>query len=357
MKEHIAIIGAGNGGQAFAGYLSLLGERVRIFDVVPQTVQGLNERGGVLLEGNSRYTGFGKIEKATGDMGEAVEGAKLILVVLPALYHGDMARKMAPYLKDGQVIILNPHASMGPVEFRKVLDDCHVTADVTIGCTSTLLFACRAVELGHVVVSGQKQHLDLCAYPASKNSVLEELFRELIPEFQVTGDVIQSSLNNLNAYLHPAPTILNTGRIESKTPFGYYVDCTPAQGRYVDALDRERLALAEAYGLHLRPLVEEYRTMYHTHGDNIYQVLSNNEDLKGIRGQTALETRYLLEDVPCSLVALQTLGQIAEVPTPCIDAMIVVGRTLVPNMIEGRTRRTLGLEQVSKEEFIQLCRG
>ena len=169
--------------------------------------------------------------------------------------------------------------------------------------------------------------------------------------------MIQSSLNNLNAYLHPAPTILNTGRIESKTPFGYYVDCTPAQGRYVDALDRERLALAEAYGLHLRPLVEEYRTMYHTHGDNIYQVLSNNEDLKGIRGQTALETRYLLEDVPCSLVALQTLGQIAEVPTPCIDAMIVVGRTLVPNMIEGRTRRTLGLEQVSKEEFIQLCRG
>ena len=76
MKEHIAIIGAGNGGQAFAGYLSLLGERVRIFDVVPQTVQGLNERGGVLLEGNSRYTGFGKIERATGDMGEAVEGAK-----------------------------------------------------------------------------------------------------------------------------------------------------------------------------------------------------------------------------------------------------------------------------------------
>ena len=99
MKEHIAIIGAGNGGQAFAGYLSLLGERVRIFDVVPQTVQGLNERGGVLLEGNSRYTGFGKIERATGDMGEAVEGAKLILVVLPALYHGDMARKMAPYSK------------------------------------------------------------------------------------------------------------------------------------------------------------------------------------------------------------------------------------------------------------------
>ena len=145
MKNHIAIVGAGNGGQAFAGYLSLMGERIKIFDVVPATVEKLNEVGGVLMEGNSKLTGFGKIEKATTSMQEVIEGAKLILIVLPSLYHADMARQMAPYLKDGQVIILNPHASMGPVEFRKVLNDCNVTADITIGCSSTLLFACRAV--------------------------------------------------------------------------------------------------------------------------------------------------------------------------------------------------------------------
>ena len=152
MKNHIAIVGAGNGGQAFAGYLSLMGERIKIFDVIPATVEKLNEVGGVLMEGNSKLTGFGKIEKATTSMQEVIEGAKLILIVLPSLYHADMARQMAPYLKDGQVIILNPHASMGPVEFRKVLDDCNVTADVTIGCSSTLLFACRAVEIGHVAI-------------------------------------------------------------------------------------------------------------------------------------------------------------------------------------------------------------
>ena len=47
------------------------------------------------------------------DIDETAPVAKLILVVLPALYHGDMARKMAPYLKDGQVVILNPHAPWG----------------------------------------------------------------------------------------------------------------------------------------------------------------------------------------------------------------------------------------------------
>lgn len=357
MKEHIAIVGAGNGGQAFAGYLSLMGESVKIFDVVPATVDKLNEVGGVLMEGNCKYKGFGKIEKATGSMQEVIEGAKLILIILPSLYHADMARQMAPYLKDGQVIILNPHASMGPVEFRKVLDDCNVTADVTIGCSSTLLFACRAVEIGHVVVAGQKQHLIMSAYPSSRNPVLQQMFKDIIPEFEVVDDVIRASLDNINAFVHPAPTILNTGRIESKTPFEYYIDCTPAQGRYVDALDKERMALAKAYGLDkMKPLVEEYKVMYHTHGDNMYEILSNNEDLRGIKGQTALETRYLLEDVPCSLVALQSLGKIAGVPTPCIDAMIVVGRTLLPQMIEGRTVKNLGLEGVSKEEFIKMCR-
>ena len=357
MKQHIAIVGAGNGGQAFAGYLALKGERVKIFDVVPSTVERLNEAGGVLIEGNSKYTGFGRIERATGSMEEVLDGARLILIVLPSLYHAGMARQMAPYLKDGQVVVLNPHASMGPVEFRKTLDECGVTADITIGCTSTLLFACRATEPGHVVVAGQKQHLFMAAYPSSRNGVLSELFADLIPEFEVVDDVIRCSLENINAFVHPAPSILNTGRIESGTPFEYYLDCTPGQGRYIDAMDKERMALAAAYGLNrVRPLVQEYLAMYRCKGKNMYEILTSNEDLKGIRGQKSLDTRYLMEDVPCSLVALQSLGQIAGVPTPCIDAMITVGRTLLPHMIEGRTVKNLGLEGVSKEEFIRMCR-
>ena len=64
MQKPIAIIGAGNGGQAFAGYLSLHGRTVKIFDVVQSTVDRLTELGGVTLEGHSDVTGFGKIVSA-----------------------------------------------------------------------------------------------------------------------------------------------------------------------------------------------------------------------------------------------------------------------------------------------------
>ena len=60
MQKPIAIIGAGNGGQAFAGYLSLHGREVKIFDVVQATVDRLTELGGVTLSGNSDVTGLAK---------------------------------------------------------------------------------------------------------------------------------------------------------------------------------------------------------------------------------------------------------------------------------------------------------
>jgi hypothetical protein len=34
--------------------------------------------------------------------------------------------------------------------------------------------------------------------------------------------VLVTSLSNANSMMHPAPTVLNAGRIESKSPFEYY---------------------------------------------------------------------------------------------------------------------------------------
>ena len=94
MGKPMAIIGAGNGGQAFAGYLSLQCRTVKIFEVVQSTVYKLTELGGVELEGHSDVTGFGKIELASTDIGKVMEGCEIILVVLHSIYHKDMAKKM-----------------------------------------------------------------------------------------------------------------------------------------------------------------------------------------------------------------------------------------------------------------------
>ena len=116
-KKHWAIIGAGNGGQAFAAYLSLKGLDITIYDVFPETVDRLNKQGGIYIEGNSKVTGFGKILFASADIGEVIEGAEVILIILPSMYHKSIAAQMAPFLKDGQIVVGNPITPMGSMEF------------------------------------------------------------------------------------------------------------------------------------------------------------------------------------------------------------------------------------------------
>ena len=46
-----AILGGGNGGQSLAGHLALMGYRVRLYDIFQQTVDAINEQGGITVSG------------------------------------------------------------------------------------------------------------------------------------------------------------------------------------------------------------------------------------------------------------------------------------------------------------------
>ena len=47
----IAVIGAGNGGQAISGYLALKGYEVSLYDIDEEKVNSIKNIGGVTLEG------------------------------------------------------------------------------------------------------------------------------------------------------------------------------------------------------------------------------------------------------------------------------------------------------------------
>ena len=97
-NKPIAIIGAGNGGQTTAAWLSNQGYQTRIFDVMEDTVAKLNELGGVNIYGNTDYPGFGKIQFATTDIAKAIDGCEVIFIILPEIYHVSIAQKLAPHL-------------------------------------------------------------------------------------------------------------------------------------------------------------------------------------------------------------------------------------------------------------------
>lgn len=361
MSKTWAILGGGNGGQAMAGHLSILGEAVRIYDVVPATVDALNQKGGIQV--HHAMEGFGKLEFATGDIGTAMDGADIVMMVLPSIYHESMAKKMVPYLRDGMVVLLHPEASCGAIAFRKVMDDMGCTAKIVLGAAGTLLYSTRIQSHGDVYIYGIKSDVPMAALPASDNQKLTAAISTVLPSFKAVKNVLVTSIGNINAMMHPAPMLLNTARIEADpfVPYEYYHQgLTPSVGKYVEAMDQERIAVAAHLGITLRSIREDYVAMYQC-GDKdtpLYQLCKNNPGYEGIMTASTLATRYVLEDIPYSLVAIQALAHTAGVATPCIDAIVQLGRTLLGDkMDEGRTAPALGIDHMDREALLQYVEG
>lgn len=357
-NKPIAIIGAGNGGQTTAAWLSNQGYKTRIFDVMEDTVNKLNELGGINIYGSTDFPGFGKIEFATTDIEKAVDGCEVILVILPEIYHISIAKKLAPYLKDNQVVIINPVSGLGLLAFRKALNDAGCTADIALAATSTLIFAARIQSTGDVLVTGQKDALSIVAVPESKRQIVEDAIYPVMSQHHFIDNPIQLAMDNLNLVFHPGPTLLYTSEIEKGVKFNYYNDMVPSQIKLMKAVDAERMAVCEAYNVNIPDATKAFALEYSYEGDDLYELLKNAECYKGIMGANTLKVRYLLEDIPFGLRSVQVLAKIAGIATPVIDSVCTLGKALVGEyMDEGYTMETLGLdENISYDAFIELCK-
>src|SRR4030042_1977416 len=120
--ENYTVIGAGDGGKAMTAHLALMGLHVTLYNRTSDHVAALKARGGIDLEsGEGGPHGFAQMALVTSNMQEALQLAEMIMVVVPSSAHADIARAAAPYLRDGQIIVLHPGRTGGAIEFAKVL--------------------------------------------------------------------------------------------------------------------------------------------------------------------------------------------------------------------------------------------
>jgi opine dehydrogenase len=117
----ICVIGAGNGGQALTKYLALKGYDVSLYNRSEKRIAPILKTRKIKLEGEVNATT--QISFATTDISEAIKGRKLLMVVVPANAHREVAEKLASLLEDGQIIVLNPGRTAGALEFANVLKE------------------------------------------------------------------------------------------------------------------------------------------------------------------------------------------------------------------------------------------
>jgi len=349
-----AIIGGGNGGQSMAGHLSLMGFPVRFYDIIPETVRTIRNQGGIQVGGVVK--GFGKIELATQEIAEAVDHADIIVVVTPAVAHREVAEALAPHLENGQIVFIHPGATGGALEFRRVLEQRNSKTPVTLSESNSLIYACRSPEPGHASILGIKKELMVSALPASETELAVKLLNTAFPQIYPGRNVLETSLSNPNAMMHPAPTLLNTSMIESGRDWLYYWDgITPSIGAFVEQIDRERLAIAAALGLSLPSTREWYKLAYGAVGNTLTEVVRDNKAYEEVKGQKSLLTRYLLEDIPMGLVPMVSIGTMLGINVSRMETVIRLAEFLTGHDFtkNARTVESLGLAGMTAQEILR----
>ena len=355
-KTKFTVIGAGHGGKAMAAHLGLMGFSTKLFNRSMDHIAAIKELGGIDLAGHEgEKREFGRLKAVTDNMEEALEDSDMIMVVVPSSAHAELAKCMAPYLKDGQIIVLHPGRTCGAIEVAKVLRDNNCTANVTVSEAETFIYASRSDGPAQARIFRIKEAVPVAALPATRNKEVLDRIHEAYPQFIDGGNVLQTGLNNMGSIFHPALTLLNAGWIETTHgDYQFYIDgVSPSVARVLEVLDRERVTVGSSLGLRTRNAMDWLKLAYDTTGADLYEAIHNQEGYYGIKAPPTLNHRYIFEDVPCSLVPIASLGGRFGVSVRGMDAIIrlacIVHRT--DYWRRGRTVEKLGLSDLSVSEL------
>ena len=358
-KPIFCVMGAGHGGLAMAGHLAVKGFEVRLYNRTDARLEAIRAMGGIEIttpEGSS----FGRVTAASDDSGTMLEGADVVMVVVPATAHAFMAEKCAPHLKDGQVVVLNPGRTFGAIDFRQTLRRHGCTASVIVAETQSFIYASRVLGPAQARIFGVKNSIPLATINAHQIPDCLAVVRQAYPQFIPGDNTLKTSFNNIGAVFHPVIMLLNTGWVEDPADFEFYFQgATPSVARVLEEADRERVAVAAALGIQAFTAREWLYLSYDAVGRSVHAAIHANPGYRGILAPHVMEMRYLTEEIPCSLVPMASVGQKFGVATPVMDSLIRLASVMHERdyWAEGRTVDALGIAQLSLRQLRRLAIG
>jgi len=375
MNKKVAILGAGNGGYAMAADLSMVGYEVNLYEhpdyadnlkpviekkgveIISQTPAGEE----LVLPAGGK-TGFAKITgKITSDVKEAIKGTQIIMLVIPGFAREAFIKEFAPYVEDGQIIVIWP-GYFGALQCAKQLKDAGVHKNVIIAETESLIYNCTKIGPGKVYNKGNKDNLFLSILPTkNKNEVFNEL-NKIYPQFKLSENVMHTTLANGNPSLHPMSVLLNLYRVERKfypfdeklnKPVQKAYDVTPGMARVMEAVDREKVSIGKKLGIDIPSIKTQIEAFYGAKGKDLYETLLNCYAYQVQGAPTTIEDRYVTEDVPFGLVPFTLLGEQLGVRVDNLRAMATIGCSVTGKNFwaEGMNMEKAGIAGMSADEI------
>ena len=339
--NRVAVLSAGNGGITFAAHFLEAGvEEVTLYNRSPERLDPIRAN-------DNRIFARGKIGSAagremqlalvTGDPVEAIAGADFIVMAgtQPAIHH--LGTALGRAIQPDQTIMIGSGTLGSTWEMRAALKAGGCSALPVVGEFNILPYATKLDDdqQGHVWVRGVKHALDAAFAPAEQLAPdFKEWLLSIYPYLTIVPDVIQTGLSGANMVVHPVVVLRNQEYVRAGQPWRLYADgVTEEVGALMDAVDRERLAIARACRLAMVPIYEflimAYPPFDGARVTNIYEWFCSRMrsaageiHLEAVQGPTSFNVRLLEEDIPYGMVPLEGLGQVLGVETPMVSMFI-----------------------------------
>ena len=346
MTKTITVIGAGNSGLAMAAHLTFNGHKVILWNRSEDTIRSIIDGGQINYSGI--INGTIKLHQVTTNIQRAIAQSELIMITTPASSHKDLAQLLGPFIRDSQMIVLNPGRTLGVIEFQYQLikSGCH--ARPLIAETQSIIYTCRKLSWDTVKVLNFKRNiLFSCLRPEDTEKIFAKIPKCLKAFLTPCSSIIDTSFGNVGMILHCAPVIFNTGWIEYKqVQFKYYYNgITQTIANFLERLDKERIMVAALLNIEIESTKDWLKRIYFASGDTLYECIQSIDAYKEIDAPETVRHRYIFEDIPTGLVPLEMIGKILNLPMKNTGNIIDVANSLFETDFRkiGRNSSKLGM--------------
>jgi opine dehydrogenase len=352
---NVSVLGGSNGGYATAADLALAGHRVRLWRLSEHGLAPVKSAGTITLTAEGRQ-GAARLDRATTALGEALDGAEVVVVPLPATSHDDLAKHLAGHLTGREIVLLTP-GTLGTFVLARALARAGATLPLAFAETGTLPYLTRKTGPAAVAAPVRAANLPVGVFPASRSKTALARIVELFPTTRPCADALDAALTNAGAVIHPPLVLVNAASIDAGQ-FDIHAAGTSASARkLIDAVDAERVAARCGLGYpaphyELATYYDEARAAEGLYGAGAKAKLIAS----GLWSEVlTYEHRYVSEDVALGLTLFESAGRTAGVPTPAISGLLgVFGALLGRDLTGGRALDHLGLGDFTRREVLAL---
>lgn len=337
----ITIVGCGNSGLIHAA--KLLENKIEVgilktsntfndefFNVISQE-GGYNVKDET--NGGNRF--FVRPAFITRDVEKAITFADVIMVMTTTSQHEFVAQKIAPYVRDGQIIILVP-GYMGSFIFKK-----YIHKDVIYSEWETTAYNGRIVDSMYVRITFYNPRNAISVLPTVQTDYVVGLMSKCFANTKYSRrHILESALHNPNMIVHPIGILFSASRIEhSKGEFWMYKEAfTDSVINVIKAFDKRKNLILQEFGCEPLDYFEaaKWRNEENLNIDamTVFRSFADSSN----KGPSFINHRYLNEDVPMGLGLFISIGKIVGVDTSVQEAIMSLSSALLNKDLRQNAR-------------------